>query len=583
MTGVPGLVMEKFNNVFQLYDRNFTCSRSKLHAIVKGTFLKKAISVMEDDLKDVKSVAICFDSTTMRNTRMLTIFAKFYKPSVGHITRCIDLRPITNENHQTLSNCILDAVRNASIDTNKVSALISDNAPVNLGGVNHAFGDNVATRLQVQFGHELMRIGCQGHITNNALKKSFKQLNPLFNVKRAINKTFSYFNQKPIRRDELRKLKGARVSFVKNFVPTRWLSAYNSLNSLLPNFEILRAYFSKKCEIDDEDELSDDEDEEKKENTAQVLNEFYSDNLNFVWVDVLEQITYQYFLAAAKIQGADVTIMEGLSLLDELLKFCQNENRKSRNGILEKTATKEKMANLTTDQIQTLVNGIDAFLKTSADYIRNWLKPYEDFKNFEWILFPDVTRRGVFENQVLETIQILKDHGVLTIPQDLTKLKYEVASVTLAAFHDDFPINSTAIGKWNFIFDYASRSGICLSIMEEVIAAILSLSPSNAISERIFSEIKHFWTDRKSTIDFLSILAHFMIKYNLNLTFDDFLALLSNDQNFLETLRANEKYEFAARSGFSDETDGNESLITKYFKKELLETEIVFEDDAIYL
>ncbi len=585
--------MEKLNQAFKQYDRNFECSRTKMHAIVNGPFLKMALSAMKHDLKNANSIAIHFDSTTMHNKRMLTIFAKAYIPSKGHIIRCIDLRPIIKEDHETLSKCIIDAITNASIDNEKVVALVSDNANTNLGGVNHALGDNVATYLQKKFNRNIIRYGCKGHIINNGFKESCKIIKPLFNMKKSVNMVYSYFNQKPIRRDELAQLKKSKgtpnekeqsFAFVRNFVETRWLSAYNSLHSLLPNFEILREYFAKKYRTACEEQAKKKSQENKKEKVdkLKLLNEFFSNNLNFVLVDVLEQISFHYFTAALKIQGNDITIMEGLQILDELYNFCRNQNFKSRNGIIEKRETKEKISKLTLEQVQTLKNGIDNFLETSAFYFENWLKPYGKFRNFQWALFADYKRVGITENKIKETIEVLKDCGVFTAPLNDDDLETEIQIINELAMDDKFPNEDTTIDKWNFIFKTAFDNGITFPVMEKVMAAILSISPTNAVSESIFSKVKHFWTDDKSNIKFLSILAYFMIKYNLNMSLADFKELLSSDQEFLESLRTTEKYTHAKKLDFSDES---ESLITKFMEnygKELIETEYVFDDDFIH-
>lgn len=625
-SGLPGKAMETLNQVIKLYDSNFECSRTKRNAIIKGPFFEQAIIAMQKDLQKAKFIAIHFDATTMHNTKMLVLFAKCYVPQIGHIVRCIDLRPITNEDSETVTKCIKDGLTNANIDFEKVIALIADNTNTNFGGPKLQDGTNVATKLKSVLGHPIIKVGCEGHIVNNAFKHSCDTIKKHFNLKTAINDVFNYFHQRPKKREEFLNLKRSDVTdgndgsfdFVKRFVVTRWLSAYQSLQSLNPNFQVLNKYFENKTKTkggvknsskpstsktkkeDDASEYKIDvhQDAEKAAN----LHKFFSNSLNFAWAAVLEQITKKFHDVALKVQATNITIMEGLNLIEDLITFCQNENKKSRNDLLDQWEVKEKTNNCSENQVKELEKGIDLFLATSADYFDIWIKPYHQFKCFNWALFSAPAQFGVTANDVNNAMQMLITNGVSTLPSNIRGLYEEINYVNDTTNSSDFAKNKTTIDKWNFIFQTALNDKVSLPIMETVSSAILSISPSNSVSESIFSEIKHFWTDDKSNINFLSILSHFMIKYNLKMSLHEFAEFLSNDDAFLNSIRKTEKYstekllkqtqQKVARKLFPDpdqeeepeQTTESQSILSIYlqtFGKVKLDTQIIFDENFI--
>lgn len=97
--------------------------------------------------------------------------------------------------------------------------------------------------------------------------------------------------------------------------------------------------------------------------------------------------------------------------------------------------------------------------------------------------------------------------------------------------------------------------------------------------------MKHFWSDRKANIDFWSVFAFIMIKFNLCKTISiaefkkDFL---EKDDDLLREIRSNSKFDVSAKRQ-------QYNKFSEFVKKELSELylpfEIVFENDdnAVYL
>ena len=233
---------------------NFKCARTKIAAIIKAVLCRKAYESMQDDMKKASTVAIHIDSTTLHNTKIFVILAKYFLPLEGIQVRCLDVRNIEEETAAKIVSYILDAVDNAGIDRAKVKILCADNMNTNFGGPTQQGFQNVANLLEQTLGHGIFRCGCLAHIENNTFRKVCTVLfqKRIFKLSSALKRLYNYFNQQIRPREALRRhwIRAGNhpndLPYLRKYGETRWLSAEYSIQNMRRMWQVLNSYFTEK-------------------------------------------------------------------------------------------------------------------------------------------------------------------------------------------------------------------------------------------------------------------------------------------------------------------------------------------------
>lgn len=310
-------------------DVNFKCSRKKLSAIINVVLCEKAIQRVKDDLIEASTIAIHFDTTTLHNTKIITIMAKYYLPLMGPQVRCLDVRSIITETAENICEYIMEVIENANLDVNKTKILCADNTNTNFGGFTQAGINNVANKFQEEVNHGIIRNGCLGHILNNAfslvgknLKKDFK-----FDLSDALNRPFFFFYQKVKIRESFQLFclsKGLRTENIyplRKYGKTRWLSAFISLENMKKMYGTLTAYFLY------EEEKNRSLPEAKRSSDITSNNAFFSKATNHVWILLLHKFSWDFYHISVSMQGRHASLISGLAQIDKLIQTLKMGNR----------------------------------------------------------------------------------------------------------------------------------------------------------------------------------------------------------------------------------------------------------------
>ncbi|KAH9391908.1 hypothetical protein TYRP_022407, partial [Tyrophagus putrescentiae] len=554
-------------------DRNYKMARTKATAVVKVCLLKVALSHMRSTFEKAESVAIHFDSTTIHSKKVLVILAKSYFPGKGVEVKVIDLLSVITETAEDLAKHIMTAVLNAGIDPSKVHSLCSDNAVVNLGGVDHKKGKNAATKVAAQLGHGLIDIGCIGHIINNGFEKGYSKFKPFFDMERIVSSTRNSFHQKVKNNETFKKIAAQEqieLMKLKTLSFTRWASSYNALNSLFQNFPVLKPVKEKVKKP-------------KGQMSTEELNNFYLSDVNYVWTELLMTVTKQFHSCSQKVQGETISLMEGCAVATELSNFCNNTQNTINFLFNTETSLGSNFARLDAQEQSQVRKGITTLLTTSGAYLKMWLKEFNKYDAFEWVLLNDV----VSVEEVEETINLLNSKQI-KIDFDRKTLIDDVSHLN-EAFLEIYEFENknlpSPIEKWNNVFETMDLNSTSSPTIQKLVSIILSLSPSNSVPEGIFSQMKHFWRDGKSNIDFWSVFAFVMIKFNLCKTFSvtDFKQeFLEKDDALLREIRSNSKFDKLSKK---QEYTKFSAFLQKELSDLYLEFEIICENDetAVYL
>lgn len=551
-TGTPLRATDKLKEVILRsgMDRNFRCARTKTAAIIKVCLLKLAIENMRECLSAATSIAIHYDSTTLRNKKVLVIVAKCFIPKRGVVVKLIDVRNVLKETAPILVDHILKAIKSANIDSAKIHIICADNTNTNFGGFAQEGYNNVGKLLDKEFNRTLFRNGCLGHIANNAFEASLKEIEPYFNMAKVTSKTRNFFHQKVLLFNELHdvaKKKEVALMPMLPFGPTRWTSAHNTLKSLKHNYTVFQTFFREKAAPSDklkDDEKGQQSDEKKKKDFPSKdviqLDTFFTKKISFSWVELLEQFAGKFRVVGQSIQGPTATIMEGVSKMNDLFSYCQNSLQTKRD-FLDSSSLDE----LSEADLSDLERGIDKLLSKGSEYLKLWLGAFEVFKKFNWASL----NCRISKEFIKVSIDELKDRNIAihewtedseaALVREITKVNSSFDSFEQLE-PNDF-INKSPVDKWNMMFVHNGS----LPILEKIVSLVLSMSPSNSVPEGIFSQLKHFWTDDKSNLDFLSVFAFLMIRFNLCTEFsiEEFKEqFLEHNDTFLKEIRSSKKY-----------------------------------------
>lgn len=321
----------------------------------------------------------------------------------------------------------------------------------------------------------------------------------------------------------------------------------------------------------------------KGQMSTEELNNFYSSNINYVWIELLLKVTERFHLSSQKVQGEEISLMEGRGVATKLKDFCNNTQNTINLLFDTDTSLGSNFADLDSNEQSKIRKGITTLLTTSGAYLTQWLEEYDQYSVFNWVLLD----KTVELNEVKETLNFLESKGI-SIEYTRQSLIDEIDSLN-EAFREIYLFEdrneSPLIEKWNKVLETMRLNNSLPDIMQQLSSIALSLSPSNSVPEGIFSQMKHFWSDRKANIDFWSVFAFIMIKFNLCKTISiaefkkDFL---EKDDDLLREIRSNSKFDVSAKRQ-------QYNKFSEFVKKELSELylpfEIVFENDdnAVYL
>ncbi|KAH9407646.1 hypothetical protein TYRP_012468, partial [Tyrophagus putrescentiae] len=433
-TGTPLKAMDSIRDSVQFsgMDRNFRSGRTKTTAVINVCLLKVAIDDMREELKAASSIAIHFDSTTIHNKKILLILAKFYVPTKGIVVKLLDVRNVLYETADNLCSHILEAVKHAQVDLAKIHILCADNTNTNFGGVTQVGYINVGNKIDEQLGRRCFRNGCLGHIVNKASETSIKEFEKFFSMEKITNQTRNFFHQRVIAAKDLQqvaKSQNLKLLPLKRFVITRWTSSHNTLISFKQNYSCLKTYFHETTaniekekrkklmqELIDEkkpepfQEKEDNETGQKgKEKEAVKLDNFFSEPINYAWVDMMEQIMAKFCKTAQSIQGPNITIMDGAKKVFNLHKFCQNYTE--TKSALAKSSLGSAIADLPVYQQTLLEDGLKTFLNTSSNYFDKWLGPFQKYKYANWALLEN----DVSVKEVKKFIDLCADHMLIIL------------------------------------------------------------------------------------------------------------------------------------------------------------------------
>ncbi len=381
------------------------------------------------------------------------------------------------------------------------------------------------------------------HILNNALKNSVEKLNfGIEDLNTFLGQIHLYFSSSNADRIEnirrIRTLVGCpQVYFnnkppTKSFSKTRWLSTGPAIEALINQWDILDIYFQM----------------ETTGKNIKTFKNFFENKFSLPLLITLRAIAAQVEEDICRIEGEGVDLMTAIKIYTELH--------------------------------QTIVAYKEEIVKPEVvtDIIRNWNEEdqltfnlqlrelYDDIQSYmiQWTSWTDSLKLHLWatldaelnENHVMQSAEAIKDSCQI----DTTDLKenIEKANVFINRRLEAWASLSTS-ERW---FDLL-KNVPHLDALENAANFILTLPGNNnfveklnhltyfinvgtnATIERLFSEVRHYWSDSKDSMTLATVNTVMKIRHNFERNCENVLLKLIENSELRQQVRDNSKYEEA--------------------------------------
>ena len=113
-------------------------------------------------------------------------------------------------------------------------------------------------------------------------------------------------------------------------------------------------------------------------------------------------------------------------------------------------------------------------------------------------------------------------------------------------------VSASVDKKWVQVFMFFRNQSMQLKNLEILIEFVLSIPSTNAQVERVFSLMKHYWTDDKSRLEVSTVKAILNTKFNSDDTCFVMYDKLLQNKNLLKKIHGWEKYKADGEADRSD-------------------------------
>ena len=514
------------NNIMQeVVDCNYSSSATKAAAICKGLFGLEAELKLKNELQQVKHIAVAFDSSTIHNVKVLPIIATFFTSQKGLQHRLLALVDLKQGGNADCTAWAVKKILQIYGISKKVTAIVADNCPTNFGSFDRQGPNNIFHHLTEEFGDKLIGVGCLAHIVNNSLKNSVEKLNfgekDLNTFLAQVHQYFMHSNSNRVENIYLiRAQLGGEQTYSSNKPPTksysktRWLSTGPAINAIINQWHLFDIYFQM----------------ESSGKHVETFKKFFENRNSLPLLITLRTLAAEVEEAVCSMEGKDVDLMTAIKIFDAL-----------RQKILQ---YREEIT----------------MPRDAAGMIEHWEENYQlDFHLQLWELYDDIQSYMVkwsgwtnslklhrwatldstlSEEAVTSSAETIKEN--CRINGDELKKNVEDANVFINTRLESWKTLTTS-ERWSNLINSVPN----LDALEKAAQFILTLPGTNATIERLFSEIRHYWTDSKDSMPLATVNTIMKIRYNHERDCQKVLQMLITDTELRRKVRENNKYDEA--------------------------------------
>lgn len=522
----------------QCFDVNFSCAATKAMSIAKWVFAPRAQRNLESEISSASFFSVHFDGSTVHNRKLLPIFASFYQS--GHVrNRLLDIKELDDDTALSIFNAVTGTIKEYKISKDKIVAIVADNCPTNFGQSGNRTGDgNVFALLQEEFEGKLIGIGCLAHILHNSVKTAAGKIKSDLDldVLKILYQLYKYFEGQPKRAKgflHLCALLGVNCGVPKNFVSTRWLSMNAAVDTLIAGFDTFREYF-----------------ETATGKNVEAFRKFFNHPRALAWLIVLKSTSSLFEEAVITVEGPNMTLLPAIEIFHELKDEIDG---KEKNRFIPELVESECMQGWSKKDCDQFRNDVQSFYKECSAYMNNWTKWANPLRRFCYVRLDKKLSFG----HILDSLRYFKDNEVDIVINDKV-LKDEVsrANVYITANIQEWNTKDesqkkypmTSIERWDKVFTNVEN----LPSLKRIVEFTFALPGTNATCERLFSEIKFFWTKWKSRMNLSTVIKIMKIRFNYSKSWNEIFSMLIKDSDFRDEVRSNHKYQTDSCKAESD-------------------------------
>lgn len=512
------------NLIQTLYEKKFTCKRTKAEAIVKNVLAPFYISELKNKLVSVHYVTLFSDASNHKDIKLFPTLIRYFDKKNGIQTKLLDFVSLPGETSELISESILNLIQEHDLQ-NKFVALCADNTNTNFGGLSRKGHNNILARLKTKLKKEIMGIGCAAHIVHNAMQTTC-DLMPL-DIENIVVKLYSHFYIYTVRVESLKQFcEDAGVTYQKllGYSKTRWLALLPAVERILKIFNPLKAYFLsiEKC--------------------PNVLKSFFESPTSEIWLKFVHNQA-SLFSSSIKILEADkITILEVATEINNLkAKLKERENNTFLPIILKNDLrTSEENGDINRQWFESHVK---MFYKNAYDYLNKWSVHFLPFENLEWAML----NKEVCWEEIQDGLSSLIASEYLNndsfneneLFDEVGYLKNFLSMEKLIHWRE----SKTSIDqKWVEIFNHFENESIPYKNILIIIEFLLCLPGTNAPTERLFTFMNRYWTSEKSQLSVDTIKSMLILTYNVETNCENFYKEILKNVDLLKKVHSSQKY-----------------------------------------
>lgn len=507
-----------------LFNKKFSCARTKTEAIVCNVFAPYGFAELEKDLDKATFVSLYSDTSNHHDIKLYPTVVRFFDFEAGIKIRILDFISIPGETSEIIFSAIREILQKKNLE-NKIIAYCGDNTNANFGGKERRGTNNVYNKLIKYLNKKIIGVGCAAHIIHNAIQTAADLL-PI-DVENIIVKIYSYFYIYTVRVESLKDFcEAAEVEYQKllGYSKTRWLALLPAVERILKIFDPLRSYF-----------LSQDK-------CPRIIEDFFQNDCSKLWLEFVHNQAAVFQNSVKVIESDKISISEVANEIENLKFLCQE---RFRTNYLPLTIRKSlsKLEEEGSINRSDFMKHTQMFYKNCFDYLEEWTVQLRDIEHLKWttltkeLIWDDVQKSYDFIIEHFPNNNISEND----LFNEVSFLKQYVGSEKINSWSTE---KVSIENKWLEIFRHFKSNHIPFGNLLKMVEYALSLPGTNAVTERVFSTVNKIWTSDKTQLSLEVLKSILCVKYNLTNSCETFHGILMSDQTLLRKIHSNEKYTF---------------------------------------
>lgn len=503
--------------------KKITCGKTKCEGLVKGVLGPNSLINIKETLTVNLFFGVGFDASNKGNRKCFPITVRYFSEKLGVCNKLVDFYEDGDESAVAMSEQILSRISDLGLNLCQVSSFTADNTNANYGKNN-----SVYVHLK-QRNPNLMKSNCCAHVVHNACRAGMNVMS--FDVELLIIKVYNYFSNSAKRVAQLKDFfdfVDLEYSNLLRHVTTRWLSLKPGIERLLQNLTALTSYFAS---IDDcpnfiQKHLLGTDLEKQK-----LITELH---LHFSL-----HIVELFHKAVLNLEKNELAVCDVFHVMKDLK--CQLEHRMRDSFFGYRVhQTLDKLGELFPNENKMHIKEFERVYEVCLNYLKKWFDFSENniFSIMDCISLKDSPE---FQKvlQLSESIGIIDKLNADEMYSELIVISSLFSGDTGASLKEKM-ISMSVSDRWVHVIDLLGATKLRNILV--LVKFILSIFPSNAFTERVFSVMNMKWRDDRNRSSISLIKQELFTYFNYDESCSEFYQKVLTDKKILAKGRSNEKY-----------------------------------------